>query len=107
MLTTLRRIVQEINNAHNLGEALQILVQRVREAISADACTVLLYDTRTKQYILMATDGLNPSCVGQTRLRYDEGIIGLIGQRNEPINLEDAPSHPQFSFHPESGEAGF
>lgn len=107
MLNILRRIVQEINNAHNLGEALQILVQRVREAISADACTIFLYDTRTKQNILMATDGLNPSCVGQIRLRYDEGVVGLIGQRNEPLNVEDATVHPQFSLHPEAGEEGF
>ena len=107
MLNTLRRIVQEISNAHNLGEALQILVQRVRKAVNADACTVFLYDTRTKQYILMATDGLNPSCVGQTRLRHDEGIVSLIGQRNEPINLEDATLHPNYSPHPEAGDKEF
>ena len=87
MLNTLRRIVQEISNAHNLGESLQILVQRVRAAISADACTAFLYDARTKQYILMATEGLNLNCVGQTRLRYDEGIVGQVGQRSEPLNL--------------------
>lgn len=107
MLNTLRRIVQEINNAHNLGEALQILVQRVREAIGADACTIFLYDTRTQQHILMATDGLNPSCVGQTRLRFDEGIVGLIGQRSEILNIEDATLHPQFSLHTEVGEEAF
>ncbi len=104
MLNTLRRIVQEISNAHNLGESLQILVQRVRVAISADACTVFLYDARTKQYILMATEGLNLHCVGQTRLRYDEGVVGQVGQRSEPLNLEDAPTHPQFSLHAETGE---
>ncbi|EKD74783.1 MAG: hypothetical protein ACD_44C00332G0003 [uncultured bacterium] len=107
MLNILRRIVQEINNAHNLGEAFQILVQRVREAINADACTIFLYDARTKQYLLIATDGLNPSCVGQTRLRHDEGIISLIGKQSEVFNLEDATAHTHYAFHKETGEEDF
>lgn len=107
MLETLKRIVQEVNDAHNFGESLQLLVRRVKEAVATHACSVMLYDPRAKQYVLMATDGLNPSMVGHLRMHHQEGLVGMIGQRAEPLNLENAQTHPQFSFHPEVGEEKF
>ncbi|MGE3920782.1 MAG: phosphoenolpyruvate--protein phosphotransferase [Gammaproteobacteria bacterium] len=107
MLNILRRIVQEINAAHDFGEALQILVQRVREAVETQACTVFLIDPHTKEFVLMATAGLNQEGVGKIRLKPGEGLIGLVADREEPINLEDAPSHPSFAYHPSAGEERF
>lgn len=101
MLNVLRRIVQEINAVQHFGEALDILVKRVREAIATEACSVFLIDRQQQEYVLLATDGLNPNAVGQVRLKLGEGLVGLVGQREEPINLEDAPSHPNFFYSPE------
>ncbi len=44
----------------------------------------------------MATDGLNLDSIGQVRFKLNEGLIGFVGEREEPLNLEDAPSHPKF-----------
>jgi phosphotransferase system enzyme I (PtsP) len=107
MLNTLRRIVQEINTAHDFGDALQTLVKRIREAVETQACSVFLIDQQKREYVLMATDGLNPEAVGKLRLKFEEGLIGFIGEREEPINLEDAPSHPNFCYCPEIGEERF
>lgn len=107
MLTTLRRIVQEINAAPHFGAALQILVERVRETIATQACTVFLINKARTEYVLLATDGLNPKCIGKIRLKMGEGLIGLIGKRGEPLNLQDAPSHPNFFHIPEIGEERF
>lgn len=104
MLSILRRIVQEINNAHDFQEALEIMVKRVREAVETEACSVFLVDQAQKEYVLAATDGLKPQTIGKVRLKFNEGLVGLVGSREEPINLEDAPSHPNFSYHPEVGE---
>lgn len=104
MLNILSRIVQEINAANNFGEAMQILVERVREAISTQACSIFLVDKKNAEYILLATDGLNPKSVGRIRLKFNQGLVGLVGEREEPINVEDAPAHPHFHYAPEVGE---
>ena len=44
----------------------------------------------------MAVSGLNQDAVGLVRLSLDQGLIGLVGRREEPINLDDAPSHADF-----------
>jgi phosphotransferase system enzyme I (PtsP) len=40
MLITLRRIIQEVQTASDLDEALAIMVRRVKEALPVDACAV-------------------------------------------------------------------
>lgn len=104
MLEIIRRIVQQVNAAYDFKEALQIMVQSIRKAMSTQACTVFLVDEQQQQYVLMATEGLNPEIVGKIRLNYQEGLIGLVAEREEPINLEDAPSHPSYKFFPGAGE---
>lgn len=104
MLKTLRRIVQEVNSAEGLLDALQIMVTRVREAVETQSASIYLIDNRHSEYVLMATEGLNVAGVGHIRVSMDEGLIGLVGRREEPINLEDAPSHDSFFHHPEAGE---
>ena len=104
MLKTLKRIVQEVNNAPHFKAALQILVERVREAMGTQACTVFLVDKTTKEYVLLATDGLNQQAVNKVRLQPKQGLVGLVAQREEPINIDNAPVHPQFLYMAELGE---
>ena len=107
MLSILRSIVQEVNSARDLQEALDVIVLRVQKAMETEVCSVYLLDSATNRYILMATEGLYPQAVGQVSLGYSEGLIGLVGSREEPINLEDAPSHPRYRYFPETGEERF
>ena len=90
MLNVLRSIVQEVNGASDLDEALGIIVVRVQEAMSTEVCSIYLFDSSTNRYVLMATKGLNPDSVGRVSLGYSEGLVGLVGVREEPINLEHA-----------------
>jgi phosphotransferase system enzyme I (PtsP) len=55
----------------------------------------------------MATDGLNEEAIGKVNLSSDEGLVGLVASRAEPINLEEASAHPKFSFHPNTTEQLF
>ena len=107
MLSTLRRIVQEVNSAPDLEEALRLIVHLVREAIKADVCSVYLMDFTHKRYALMATEGLNPDAVGKVYLGVSEGLVGQVGMREEPVNIENAPSHPRFRYLKETGEEKF
>lgn len=104
MLSTLRSIVQKVNSAKDLHEALDIIVSRVQETMDTEVCSVYLVDPDTNRYLLMATEGLHKSAVGKVSLGHSEGLVGLVGVREEPINLEDAPSHPRYRYFPETGE---
>ena len=53
---------------------------------------------------LYATEGLNREAVHLTTMRRGEGLVGLIAERAEPLALDDAQSHPAFSYRPETGE---
>ena len=88
MLDTLHRIVQEVNSASDLSEALEIIVQRVREAISTDVCSVYLTDFEQRKHVLMASQGLRREAVGKVSLPMFRGLVGLVCERAEPINLD-------------------
>jgi phosphotransferase system enzyme I (PtsP) len=107
MLKTLRGIVQEVNIAGDLQTALDIIVRRVREAMNTQVCSVYLWEPDTHEYVLMATEGLKRSSIGRVRLSSAQGLVGLVGVREEPINLDDAPEHPNYQYFPETGEEQF
>jgi phosphotransferase system enzyme I (PtsP) len=107
MLETLRRIVQEVNAAPDLSSALNVMVARVRLSMGTEVCSIYLLDHAANRYYLMATEGLNKEAVGTATLHFSEGLVGQVGMREEPINLDDAPSHPKFRYLQETGEEPF
>jgi len=107
MLDILRRIVQEVNLANNLEQALNIIVKRVKNVIDVDVCSVFLTNEHDKEYVLMATDGLNPEAVGKIRMSDKVGLVSLIGKRAEPINIADAVKNPRYLHFPEASEEAF
>ena len=80
MLETLRHIVQEVNAAQNLTEALQIIVRRVRDAMGTQVCSVYMGDHASGHYVLRATEGLNEDQVGVASL-------AQAGPKTIPVSL--------------------
>ena len=106
MLNLLRNIVQEVNVARDLTSVLSIIVCRVKSAMNTQVCSVYLRDGKGS-YVLMATEGLNPDAVGKVYLAPNEGLVGRVVVREEPINLEHAETHPKYQYFPETGEERF
>ena len=104
MLGTLRKIVQEVNAAKDLKSALAIIVQRVKESMGSQVCSVYLLDPESNRFVLMATDGLNKRSIGKVSMAPNEGLVGLVGTREEPLNLENAADHPRYRYFAETGE---
>ena len=107
MLDILRRLVQAVTDAATLDEALTIIVTRIKGTMQTGVCSVYLLDESTDRWLLMATDGLNPSSVRVASLAKTEGLVGTVGSRGELFNLDDAPNHPAFRFLRETGEEIF
>ena len=104
MLESLRSIVQEVNVSDNLQTGLDVTVKRVLETMEVAACSIYLREHTLNRYMFSATEGLNKNFVGRISFAPDEGLVGQVGIREEPINLEDAESHPNFLFMPGIGE---
>lgn len=104
MLKILKRIVQEVTTADHLTDALLILVQRVRDAVHADAVSVYLIDNKCVEYVLIATEGLNKQAQSRVRIPLDKGLIGLVGKREEPLNIDNAHLRAEFHHNPLLGE---
>ena len=41
------------------------------------------------------------------RLKEGEGLVGMVAETAEAVNLSDAPADPHFSYRPETGEDPF
>jgi phosphotransferase system enzyme I (PtsP) len=107
MLSALRHVVQKVNAAPNLEQAMAALVQCVKAEMGTEVCSVYLLNAEKTHYVLMATEGLKPESVGSVSLALKEGLVGLIAERAEPLNLQEAHKHPNFRYFPEIGEELF
>ncbi len=103
-LNTIHKIVKSIDRSTDLSSALNNLVQGIHDALNVDVCSLYLSDNTTDMNILMATYGLNQDAVGNVEIPYSEGLVGLVTQSGETVNIENAPSHPRFKYIPEAGE---
>ncbi len=107
MLASLREIVQDVASAGSFREALDLLVIDIRAALGTEVCSVYLVDPHQNAFLFAANEGLNQELVGQFTLSREEGLVGLVAERAEPINLEDASTHPRFRYLEEIGEEAF
>ncbi|HEV2561141.1 MAG TPA: phosphoenolpyruvate--protein phosphotransferase [Rhizomicrobium sp.] len=100
LLRRLREIMAEQVSAQT---RLDKLVMVIAANMVAEVCSIYLRRAGNALE-LFATEGLNPAAVHRTRLRAGEGLVGLVAETAEPVNLSDAPSHPAFAYRPETGE---
>jgi len=106
MLDSLRNITQEVNLAADLSSAIDIAVKRTREAMEVKVCSLYLQDDN-EHYVLQATKGLNVSSIGKVKMSRNQGLVGYVAKRGEPINLENAEAHSRYVYFPETGEERF
>ncbi len=99
-----RRLLARLRDLMARGAApLSAVAHLVAAEMVAEVASV--YVSRPGDILeLAATEGLNTSAVGQTRLRVGEGIVGLCAAAGAVMNLPDAQNHPGFAYRPETGE---
>jgi phosphotransferase system enzyme I (PtsP) len=84
-------------------QRLDTVVRIIAQSMVAEVCSIYLRRA-SGELELFATQGLRPDAVHNTRLRPGEGLVGEVARSAVPISLSDAPSHPSFSYRPETGE---
>jgi phosphotransferase system, enzyme I, PtsP len=74
-------------------------------ALKSEVCSIYLL--RDGVLELYATRGLKQEAVHVTKLALGEGLVGTIAANVETMNLDEATSHPDFAYKPETGEELF
>lgn len=104
-----RRLMRQIREIMAGRAPAQERLDRLAKVIAAnligDVCSIYL--SRAGGWLeLSATEGLSPEAVHQTRMGPGEGLVGQVALTAQPLNVQDAPNHPAFSYHPETQEEG-
>ena len=103
LLRRLREIMAEQTSAQM---RLDKLVSVIASNMVAEVCSIYLRRAG-KVLELFATEGLRREAVHTTRLKEGEGLVGMVSETAEAVNLSDAPADPHFSYRPETGEDPF
>mgnify|MGYP005843367983 CR=1 FL=1 len=99
----LRRLHRIMAGPGEAQERLDQIVTVIAQNMVTEVCSVYL--VRAGEILeLFATQGLKPEAVHRTRLRFGEGLVGLVAQRGLPLNVQEAPNHPRYVYRPETGE---
>ena len=61
MLTTLRKIVQDVTAHSHFADSVRTLVSAVKQAMGTDVCSIYLLNPARTHYVLAATDGCTTS----------------------------------------------
>lgn len=104
MLERLRQVTRAVSLAEGQQQTLDVIVFEICQALKVEVCSIYVADYQQNKFILMASKGLDPECVGRIALEFNEGLIGLVAQREEPIHLQQANQHPAYHYFPESKE---
>lgn len=102
----LRRLREVMAEPVSPQARLDRIVRLIAANMVAEVCSIYLMRA-DRSLELFATEGLNPDAVHKTRLLRGEGLVGVIAETAQPLNLADAQSHPDFSYRPETGEDPF
>ena len=102
----LRQIREAMASGAPAQARLDMVVRVIAASMVAEVCSIYLRRA-TGDMELFATEGLKPEAVHVTRMKPGEGLVSEIVRTGRPLNLRDAPSHPHFSYRPETGEDPF
>ena len=84
---------------------LNSVVEIIGTALDSEVCSIYLL--REGVLELFATRGLAQEAVHVTKLALGEGLVGTIAKHVETLNLDEAATHPDFAYRPETGEDRF
>ncbi len=114
IITTPPKLMRAIRKAmagtESVQERLDDFVAAIRSSMQVEVASIYLLRQGSgvgADLELSATQGLKRSAVHKTRMKPGEGLVGHVALTARPLNLADAPSHPLFSYRPETGEDPF
>ena len=94
-------------HSDDLRETLDRVAFAIASGMEAEVCSLYLFDPQRERLVLRATVGLDRESVGKVSMRLNEGLVGLVLEKDEPVYVPDAISHQRYKYFPETGEERF
>jgi phosphotransferase system, enzyme I, PtsP len=88
----------------DLRETIDRVVAAIAAGMDCEVCSLYLFDPQRERLVLRATVGLDRDSVGKVSMRVNEGLVGLVIETGQPVNVPDAMSHLRYKYFPETGE---
>ncbi len=108
-LRLLTETIAAVNSSLDLQEVLELVADKVAEALGTDACFVYLYDERAGELVLRATHGTAVAeLTRRPRMRPGEGITGVAAAERSPVMIPSkAHLDPRFKEFPNLRESEY
>ncbi len=106
-LKTLADLSHIITSAHEPDTTLTQVAQMIAERMRVDACSIYVYDSKNKALVLKATYGLNQETIGEIQMPPSEGLVGLVLELSEPVQVAEMSLHPRFKHFPQTNEDSY
>jgi phosphotransferase system enzyme I (PtsP) len=103
----LRRIIQEVMAENTLDEALNRLMNKLVEQLGCDASSIFFCDDEKGEYVLAAQAGFGTEVELTLRLPYGMGVLGVVAEREEIVNLDNLTKHPAYEIDPKYKDGDF
>ena len=100
----LTRIVQEVALVESPKEQVKLIVDSISQSIDADVCSLYRIN-ENREMVLLASHGLVAN--KNIKIPAGKGLVGLVVQNRHPVNVADAPSHPDYFYVPHAKEENF
>lgn len=71
-----------------------MVVARVSMILGVDVCSLYIRDPASGLLNLVANEGFYEGAVGTVKFEVGKGLVGLVAERAEPLNLVDTSKHP-------------
>lgn len=97
-LETLADISSLIRNSHDLEETLHNIVTLVARRMRTEVCSLYLQDPDSGMLLLRATQGLAAEAVGNVAMPRDKGLVGLVVEKQDVVNVRQPEEHPRFYY---------
>ena len=94
-MVSLVKIGRSITALTDIDELLRVIAEETKNAISADRCTVFLWDKDTDELWSKVALGLDSS--QEIRFPADKGLAGYVVKSGETLNIIEAYDDPRFN----------
>ncbi|MYD43197.1 MAG: phosphoenolpyruvate--protein phosphotransferase [Gammaproteobacteria bacterium] len=94
MQDTLQDLIKDITAGVSFNRAANMLVTRVTNILNCNICSLFILDAKTEHLQLIANEGYLDLDPKQISVPPHTGVVGLVVERKEPLNLTDVNTHP-------------
>lgn len=96
MQDALHDLVQDISAGVGFARAAAMVVARTTNILDCELCSLFLLDNETQHLRLVANEGIADIDPDRINIPPNEGVVGLVVERTESLNLENITEHPNY-----------